>query len=205
MTTVAGAAQIVGWLKADPVRWGLLEHVRDLRLPDCWIAAGFVRNMVWNILHHRRAELSGDVDVIWFDRSDAGEALDRDLEARLRRLAPDIDWSVKNQARMHGRNGDAPYACAEDAMRFWPETATTIAVRRTAGDGCDLIAPFGLDDLLTLTLRPAGAFAGAKRPIFDSRLREKRWMLDFPELRLADRVLTPPPPAWPSPAPPRSP
>ena len=52
---------------------------------------------------------------------------DRAIEAELRALAPGIDWSVKNQARMHLRNGDPPYSGATDAMRHWPETATAIA------------------------------------------------------------------------------
>ena len=28
-----------------------LERVAQLGLPDCWIAAGFVRNAVWDVLH----------------------------------------------------------------------------------------------------------------------------------------------------------
>jgi hypothetical protein len=28
---------------------------------------------------------------------------------------------------MHMKNGDAPYLSAVDAMRFWPETATSVA------------------------------------------------------------------------------
>lgn len=27
---------------------------RDLNLPDCWIAAGFVRSLVWGHLHQRK-------------------------------------------------------------------------------------------------------------------------------------------------------
>ena len=185
MAGAEDAARIIEWIKADSTRWELLDHVRELALPDCWVAAGFVRNMVWSMFHGRRAGISGDVDVIWFDRGDATEARDRALEARLRRWAPAIDWSVKNQARMNRRNGDAPYASAEDAMRFWPDTATAIGVRRTVDDECELVAPFGFYDLMALTLRPAGAFADRKRAIFDDRIREKGWLRNFPMLRVA--------------------
>lgn len=199
---MAGAedtARIIEWIKADSARWELLDHVRELALPDCWVAAGFVRNMVWSMFHGRRAGISGDVDVIWFDLGDATEARDRALEARLRQSAPGVDWSVKNQARMNWRNGDAPYASAEDAMRFWPETATAIGVRRTDDGGCELVAPFGLDDLMALTLRPAGAFADRKRAIFEARIREKQWLRNFPMLRVADQSFAPPSPASRSP------
>jgi len=30
---------------------------------------------------------------------------------------PDIRWSARNQARMHIRNGDPPYAGTTDALR----------------------------------------------------------------------------------------
>lgn len=182
---MTNAARVTGWIRDDPARWELLGHVRELNLPDCWIAAGFVRNAVWSILHGRTAEISGDVDVIWFDRGDTGEARDRALEARLRIMAPRVDWSIKNQARMHIGNGDVAYTSSEDAMRFWPETATAVAVRRTADDACDLIAPLGLEDLLGLKLRPAGLFAHRKRSIFEARVHHKRWLHDFPKLELA--------------------
>lgn len=178
------AKQITEWISNDPLRWELLGHVRDLALPDCWVAAGFIRNAVWDILHDRAPRLTGDVDVIWFDLHETSEARDRALEAELRSKAPDIDWSVKNQARMHIGNGDPPYTCSEDAMRNWPETATAIGVRRTEDDYCELLAPFGLRDLLALELRPAGVFATRKRAVFEERLRQKYWLDQFPRLVL---------------------
>jgi hypothetical protein len=69
-------------------------------------------------------------------------------------------------------------------MRFWPETATAVAIRRFGDDGCEIIAPFGLDDLLALKLRPAGAFANRKRAIFERRVKSKSWLRDFPRLHL---------------------
>jgi len=47
----------------DPLRWRLLHRVHDLGLPDCWVAAGFVRNAVWDHLHGRDiSPLITDVD-----------------------------------------------------------------------------------------------------------------------------------------------
>ena len=173
-------------IQADPLRWHVLGVVRALRLPDCWIGAGFVRNAVWEHLHGRPCTpLNGDVDVIWHDCRQAEPAADRRHEAALRAIEPFILWSVKNQARMHARNGDAPYASVAGAMRCWPETATAVAVRRNHEDGCEVAAPFGLDDLLSLTLRPTPRFAREKRPIYAERLRTKRWAAAWPPLREA--------------------
>lgn len=56
-------------IQADPERMPLLKTVAALALPDCYIAAGFVRNMVWDYLHDYDATPLNDVDVVFFDRA----------------------------------------------------------------------------------------------------------------------------------------
>jgi len=179
--------QICSILRLDPFRWRLLGVVRDLDLPDCWIGAGFVRNAVWDRLHKRSpSRPTGDVDVIWHDSTRADPAEDRHNEAILRDAEPSITWSVKNQARMHVRNGDDPYTSAVDAMRYWPETATAVAARRRGTDDCEIAGPFGFDDLFGLALRPTPRFSGEKRIIYEDRLRVKAWASCWPLLRRVD-------------------
>lgn len=170
----------------DPIRLRLLERVHSLNLPDCWIGAGFVRNAVWDYLHGRiSSPVSTDVDVIWFDASRCAPEEDEALEIFLRRLDPTVMWSVKNQARMHVQNGDEPYLSTVDAMRYWPETATAIAVRARDERSCEIAAPLGLHDLFGLVLRPAGRFATEKKEIYQDRLKSKNWMEIWPLLTLA--------------------
>ncbi len=102
----------------------------------------------------------------------------------LRERLPDYDWSVKNQARMHVRNGDAPYRDVATAMRAWPETATAVAVRLGADDRLEVNAPYGLDDLFALVVRPTPGFAVRKRAVFDARVAGKCWLGRYPRLRL---------------------
>lgn len=170
----------------DPIRWRLLEIVRSLKLPDCWIGAGFVRNAVWDYLHGRDSSpVSTDVDVIWFDAGRCTPEEDEALEAVLKGLDPAVTWSVKNQARMHVPNGDEPYLSATDAMRHWPETATAVAVRLREDGSCEIAAPLGLDDLFGLIVRPAGRFAMEKTTIYQDRFKSKNWMKIWPLLTLA--------------------
>ncbi len=179
------ASALRALLFADPLRRHVLGLVQSLDLPDCWIGAGFIRNAVWDHLHGRAASRpAGDVDVLWFDRARAEPSEDRKWEAALRGMDGSFDWSVKNQARMHLRNGDAPYASAVEAMRCWPETATAVAVRQAAGGECEIAAPFGLDDLFALVLRPTPRFIGEKRDVYMERVRTKRWLTTWPLLRL---------------------
>jgi hypothetical protein len=176
-------------IAADANRMRLLETVRALRLPDCWVAAGFVRSAVWDHLHDRASTApQNDVDVVWFDEARANSAIDAAIEARLKTAEPFVDWSVKNQARMHLRNGDKPYTSVEDAMSRWPETTTAVALR-LIDDRIEILAPFGLGDLFAMIVRPTPAFTGAKLPIFQKRVREKLWLERWPRLKLvADGV-----------------
>lgn len=173
-------------LSGDPRRSRILGIVRSLGLPDCWIGGGFVRNAAWDHLHGRSAccAQSGDVDVVWFDPDRATPSEDARLEASLHACDPWINWSVKNQARMHLRNGDAPYSSTADAMLHWPETATAVAVRQTEHGQCAIAAPFGLGDLFALVLRPTPRFTGDKHGIFLDRVRTKGWLEVWPLLTM---------------------
>lgn len=172
---------------ADHKRLRILSQVRSLELPDCWIGAGFVRNAVWDHLHARPcSSLSSDVDVIWFDPSRSDRSLDQDLEARLRTLDSSIDWQVKNQGRMHARNGDVPYVSTVDALRYFPETATAVAVREGEWGDLEFAAPYGFDDLFALVVRPTPRFQFERYPYFLNRVHGKQWLETWPRLQLAD-------------------
>ncbi|MCC5971637.1 MAG: nucleotidyltransferase family protein [Pararhodobacter sp.] len=190
--TVAESCKIANLLRQDALRWQALGLVEVLALPEGCIGAGFVRNLVWDHFHGRRSDCrDADIDVLYFDRTHAGADRDADLEAGLRARAPQFRWSVSNQARMHRRNGDAPYTSVEDAMRHWPETATAVAALR-AGTACRILAPFGVDDLMGMILRPTSA-SPHKLHAFNARLDSKGWRCRWPDVRLAC------PPAPPSP------
>jgi len=180
-------SQLQSLLSGDRERSRILGLVHSLHLPDCWIGAGFVRNAVWDHLHGMpRSKPDGDVDVIWFDPHRAQPGEDKALEERLRTLDAGVHWSVKNQCLMHLRNDDPPYMSALDALRFWPETATAVAVRHTEQGVVEIAAPFGLDDLFDMIVRPTPRFGVARRELYLDRVRTKQWLRIWPSLRLAD-------------------
>ena len=182
------AAGIAAFLAAAPALRGPLEALATLRLPDAWIGAGFIRNAVWDALCGLPfgSNPPGDVDAVWFDRTRALPAIDAGLEATLRQACPGATWSVTNQARMNGCNGDLPYADTRDAIAHWPETATAIAARLTTR-GVEVLAPHGVADLLGLVVRPTPRFVAepAKRAIIAGRVAEKAWQARWPGLTLA--------------------
>jgi hypothetical protein len=161
----------------------MMTCVYDLALPDCWVAAGFVRNALWD-QRQGSDSVANDVDVIYFDPADIKPETDEALEHRLRVAMPTIPWSVKNQARMHLRNGHAPYLSCEHALSFWPETATALAARCNLSGQLDLMAPFGLDDLFDGIVRPTPWILEHAPDVFDARCRDKDWLGRWPWLRI---------------------
>jgi hypothetical protein len=87
--------------------------------------------------------------------------------------------------RMTVESADQPYLSTIDAMRFWPETATAVAVRLDEKGTCEVAAPLGLDDLFGLVIRPAGKFATEKTQVYQDRFKSKNWMTIWPLLTLA--------------------
>lgn len=162
----------------------VLSHVAALSLPDCWVAAGFIRNAVWDELTGMQPDCfeASDIDVPYFDASAPSREAEKAYEAALAARLPGPDWQVRNQARMHGRNGDAPYKDTAHAMCHWLETPTAIAARLNAGR-VELLAPLGLEDLLSLTLRPT-AVGKRKLDQFEERLRTRNWQERWPAMRV---------------------
>ncbi len=173
-------ADVLALIAADAWMMAVLAAARSMDLPDCWLGAGFVRRKVWDHLHgFSQTTPLDDVDLLYFQPGDIGQDSERAIEAELRNAIPDVPWSAKNQARMHLRNGDQPYTNTIDAMRYWLETPTCVAVRLAADGGLELAAPYGIDDLLHMIVRPTPA--GQRRAeAYRERLESKNWLQQWP-------------------------
>jgi hypothetical protein len=175
---------IEGIIAQDPVGMKQLRCVRALGLPDWCIAAGFVRNRVWDHLHGiSPPRPSPDIDVLFFDAADISREREAAYEARLGEMYPGVSWEVRNQARMHlVRKNVAPHRDTAEAMTHWLETVTAVGVRLKADDTLTVVAPLGTDDLLGLCCRPT-ASGRARRDQYDARIAAKRWRELWPKVR----------------------
>lgn len=172
-------------IAGDAWRMRVLRTVRALELPDWGIGAGFVRSRVWDWLDGDvRTTMPTDIDVLYYDGDDLSPARETVLEALLNAALP-APWSLTNQARMHVDNGDPPYASTEDALRHWLETPTAVAVRLSAGDRIEILSPWGLDDLFTMTVRPTPS-GRDKLGVYRRRLAGKQWPRTWPAVRLLE-------------------
>ena len=174
--------RIVRWIEADDLRMSALRAASSLGLNDWCLAAGFVRNLVWDELHEISPHSPlNDFDLIYFDPVDSSEARDKSCELKLKKVIS-LPWSVKNQARMHMRNQDAPYRSTTDAMSYWVEVETAVGARLNDRGEVEIISAFGVEKLFTRTITINQK--RRKESDFFARVERKRWLHQWPELEV---------------------
>jgi hypothetical protein len=150
-------------VRADPGLMHVLTTVRGLGLNDWRVFSGAVYQSVWNAVTGRPAGYGiRDYDLGYFDPDASWDAED----AVIRRVAAAFDEpfrsmvEVRNQARVHlwfeGKFGE-PYdalAGTDEALARFVAPAFAVGVRLEEDDTISVVAPFGLEDVFSLTLRP---------------------------------------------------
>ena len=178
---------IISWIQEDKWMMDMLKTAKLLDLPDWWICAGFVRSKVWDVLHNFSERTPyADIDVIYFNEINISEAEEKKWEEKLRTFIPDVPWSVKNQARMHKLNNLSPYTSSEDGISKFPETATALGVKLDANNNVILTAPWGIQDLIQMVVRPTPFFLESKdrMQIYEERLSKKNWKRTWSKLKI---------------------
>lgn len=181
-----GADDIAAIVGRDSEAMAQLRAARALALPDWCIAAGFVRNRVWDHLHGiAPPRPPADIDVLYYDAADLSKESESDYEKRLDSLLPGLPWQVRNQARMHVWKGLPQHKDTADSMTYWLETVTAVGVRLEADDRLTVMAPLGIDDLANLRCRPT-AFGRTRRDEYEMRIAAKRWRELWPMVRFLE-------------------
>lgn len=145
----------------NPVNERIVHELFELALPDAWLVAGCLVQSVWNALTGRAADYGiSDYDVFYFDPDTSWEAEDaviRTLEARLQDIGVSIE--TRNQARVHLWYPDKhglpypPLKCSRQGIDRFLTANTMVGIRR-AGDGYEVYAPNGFDDIAAMIARP---------------------------------------------------
>jgi hypothetical protein len=176
---------IVNLIRKDERMIQILRIVESLGLPDWCVCAGFVRSKVWDYLHGFEETHLPDVDVVYFDPNNTDESIEKELERSLKELDSSVPWSVKNQARMHIKSGHAPYSSTADGLSHFPEVCTAIGVYLNSNGEVTICAPYGVEDMVNLIVRPTPFFmTGEKRTIYEQRTNAKKWEDKWHRLRI---------------------
>jgi hypothetical protein len=151
-------------LHSTPQLMQVLHTARELDLPDWLVFSGAVYQPVLNHLTGRPTDYGiKDYDLGYFDRSDVSYEAE---DVVIRRVAGAFDEPLKtmvearNQARVHlwfeQKFGEPypPLASTAEAVARFVTPANAVGARLLADDRLHIVAPFGLEDLFALRLRP---------------------------------------------------
>jgi hypothetical protein len=182
-------ARLEAILRAAPSLMQVLETARDLDLPDWLIVSGAVYQRVFNHLTGRDPDYGiKDYDLVYFDAADISyEAEDAVIRRAAAAFEPPLRdlVEVRNQARVHvwfeAKFGEAytPLSRSAEALERFVSPVFALAVRLTPDDRLDIIAPFGLDDLFALRMRP-----NPTRPTSNYDRTAESLLRRWPELRV---------------------
>jgi hypothetical protein len=141
----------------------VLGVLREEALPDAWVVAGAIYNLVWNRLTGR-PDLNGinDIDVFYYDGADLSYgAEDAVIERLARRLGHlPLPVQVRNQARVHlwfpQKFGIpfTPLASSLEMLGRYASKTHAVAAQLTADGVLRIHAPFGLDDIFSFRVTP---------------------------------------------------
>lgn len=168
-------------LLADTYRTEVIDCLHTF-LPQGYIAAGFIRNLVWDALHNKSSPTNlNDIDVIYFDTNEVEPQQQLYYQNKLKQHMPAVSWQVKNQAVMHIYNNEPAYKNLVDAMAHWPEKETAVAVRKNSQQQLEYLSAFGLEKLFnfTITHNPV-----RDAEIFKQRVNNKSWQSIWPQLKV---------------------
>lgn len=180
-------AQLLDLVQADERVMGLLRAVWSLGIDQWCVAAGTIRNLVWDHLHSLpEPTLPSDIDVLIFDPIRTGADYEEQLEAQLRSMNGEVTWEVVNQATIHTYTGDhEPYSSIEEAMSRWADLVTAVGVHLADDGKITIIAPAGLTDLFELRVRPHIA-TPTSVAVYRDRMASKGWQKRWPLLTIED-------------------
>ncbi len=157
-------------VRADPDLMRLLDRLRTLALPQWRLVAGCLYQTVWNVLTGRPPGTGiKDYDVIYYDGADLSWEAEDAVIGRVAAVTRDCvgPVEVRNQARVHlwfaNRFGCAypRLASADEALRYYASLVHAVGVRLQDDGQLDIEAPFGLDDIFAMRIRPNHALDNA--------------------------------------------
>ncbi len=177
-------------VESSPVLRPVLDNWGLIDLPDCWLVAGAVAQTVWNQRHGFASDFGiSDIDLIYHDAADLSEESEADNCSRINQVFQSIPirFDVKNEARVHlwyatrfGHPIDR-YKSSSDAIATFPTTAGAVGIC-PSDIGIRIFAPFGLDDLFGLMIRPNKV--QITRAVYEAKV--DRWRSLWPKLTIYD-------------------
>lgn len=180
------------FLREDENLMALLSGLREIDLPDWRLVSGAIYQTVWNRLTSK-AQGHGikDYDIAYFDDNDLSYEAEDALIRRVNEALP--EWAdrveLRNQARVHlwypeRFGGSYPkLTCTDESLEYYMCSTHAVAVRLEQDDNLTVAAPYGLEDIFTLTMRPLHKLSTNQQNYAEKAKRMARF---WPELEILD-------------------
>lgn len=166
----------------------ILNVCQSWSLPNWYLGSGSLVETIWNYFHGFNPNYGiKDHDLIYFDKNDlsyeAEDIIIKQGEKLFKNIS--IPVEIRNQARVHlwyekhfGRKIPA-LTSSEKSINGWPTTATALGLNMKDNQ-ISIYAPFGLDDVFNLIVRPN------KKDITEEIYNNKvnRWKPLWPKLKV---------------------
>ena len=177
-----GVEELEALVRADRWRMRVLNLLSDLNIDGAYITGCFARDAVWDAAHGRAPQPIDPVEVTYVDHVRTQPDIDIQLQIELSARAPNKAWSVDNAGRSTPDVHDMT-----DVLRRMSDTTRAVAVRvvQTGKPGgiFEVLAPFGLDDVFGMVLRPT---PGRSLADLEAEAETERWLRRFPRLKFAE-------------------
>ncbi|MEK5448263.1 nucleotidyltransferase family protein [Paenibacillus sp. FSL R7-0331] len=181
--------RLTGIFSESPLLTEVFRRAQFFEPLPYYVGAGCLVQTVWNQLTGRPAEYGiSDIDLVYFDPADLSFEAESEqvAEGRGHYKGITVPLDIKNQARVHLWYEDKfgiklqPYSSLEAAIDSWPTSVTSLGARLEPSGEWKIYAPFGLEDLFSLAVRPN------KRLISEAVYRSKaeKWQAKWPELQI---------------------
>ncbi len=165
----------------------ILLRLEHSNLKNYYVAAGAINQTVFNHLHGFPLNKNiKDFDIVYYDDDLSYEKEDKVIKY-IQNLLKDLNINVdiKNEARVHlwynkkYNQNRAPYTSLENAIARWGTTITCLGVR-LENDDLIVTAPYGLNDLFNMVIRPV------KTDFTEEDYNEKvaKWQKYWPKLKV---------------------
>ncbi len=167
----------------------VLGAINTCKEEKYFVGAGAVAQTIWNAkFGYPDGYGIDDIDIIYFNDINISKEDEEQKLFAIREILKDICQKIdlKNQARVHlwykekfGTDIDPIYSI-ENAISRWPTTSTSIAVRINNDSKIEIIAPFGIDDLIKCKIRPNKI--QITKEIYEAKIF--KWIKKWPELEI---------------------
>ncbi|MBN8648690.1 MAG: nucleotidyltransferase family protein [Caulobacterales bacterium] len=162
----------------------ILKACRDARLPEWRLVSGAIYGTVFNKLTSRDPDYGiKDYDIAYYDPDNSYQAEDlwiKKIDAALpENLRPLVE--VRNQARVHlwfEQKFGAPYPPlknTDESLERYLCYAHAVAIRLENDDTISIAAPFGLDDVFNMVMRPNPNRGQTENRLAKSLSIKERW------------------------------